>query len=231
MPDPYYSDDLVTLYCGDSRRILTWRDADALVTDPPYGIAWRQGRLSAKGQVNDSHAGILNDADTSVRDDILSAWGDDRPSAVFGSLSLPPPPGTKQVLIYAKPSNAGVRGAMGGFRRDIEAVYLIGPWPSGIGGRSSILRTGARSQGNPFGVAAQGGHPHSKPLDVMAALLEAARSAGASVVADPFAGGGSTLVAARQLGMRAIGVELTPDYCAVAARRLSQGTFNLGALA
>jgi len=138
---------------------------------------------------------------------------------------MPPPAGCRQVLPWHK-TNAGFRGATAGFRRDAEAVYLIGPWPSGLGGRSSILRSGARTQGGPAGVTGRYGHPHAKPEDVLETLISACPP---GTIADPFAGSGSTLVAARNLGRPAIGVELEEKYAERAARRLSQLTLDMPA--
>ena len=216
MSAPYFSADGVDLYLGDCREATAWLEADLLVTDPPFGIRWRQGCLGhATG-----HAGIAGDEDTSVRDEVLRLWGD-RPAVVFGSLALAPPAGTKQVLVYRKPPGSGTRAATAGFRRDLEATYLVGPWPSGIGGRTSLLDTGWRLVGSAHGLAGTSGHPHAKPLDVLARLI----ALHPGTVADPCCGSGSTLVAARQLGRRAIGVEVTPRYCALAAARLAQGCF------
>lgn len=136
---PYYSDESVTLYHGDCLELTAWLDADVLVTDPPYGRGWRQGVL--KGHHTDNLSGIANDNDTSARDRALASWGD-KPAVVFGDLMLAPPSGAKHVLVYQKPKNAGLRGAIGGFRRDAEGVYLLGPgFGSGIGGSSSVIAT------------------------------------------------------------------------------------------
>jgi site-specific DNA-methyltransferase (adenine-specific) len=218
----YYSDDFVTLHHGDCREIADWLTADVLVTDPPYGRSWKQGEL--KRSKSPSHKGIANDLDVSVRDDALQLWGN-RPAIVFGDLMLPPPVGVKQVMVYRKPVDAGVRGATGGRRRDIEAVYLLGPWKSGIGGKTSVICSGARSQGNPSSCAGRYDHPHAKPLDVMEELILMAKP---GVIADPFAGSGSTLFAAKLQGRRAIGVELEERYCEIASQRLSQDALPFG---
>jgi DNA methylase len=212
----YWSDDLVTLYHGDCREVTEWLAADVLVTDPPYGRGWKSGELIGHGG---KHQGIAGDSDTGARDAVLAAWGE-RLAVVFGDLMLPPPGGTKLVLPFAKAAAAGNRGAVGGFRRDAEAVYLIGPWPYGFGGRTSILRSGNRVQSS---LSARHGHPLAKPVDVMEELISACPP---GTIADPFAGAGSTLVAARNLGRRAIGVEIDERYCEMAARRVSQGALD-----
>ena len=217
---PYYSDDTVTLYLGDCRKVTDWLATDVLVTDPPYGRGWRQGRLKDARHADDSHQGIAGDLDTTARDTALHLWGN-RPAVVFGDLMLAPPAGTKLVGVYRKPPNAGTRGAIGGYRRDAEAIYLLGPWPSGLGGRSSIIATGARVQGGPVSPQSRYGHPHAKPVDVMETLIAACPP---GVIADPFAGSGSTLIAARNQGRRAIGVELEERYCETIAKRLDQLT-------
>ena len=219
---PYYADDSVTLYHGDCREVTEWLAADVLVTDPPYGRGWRQGRSKARGLNSDAHEGITGDADTTTRDVALGIWGS-RPGVMFGDLMLPPPAGCKQVLVYLKPSNAGTRGAMAGWRRDAEAIYLIGNWPSDLRAtRSSVVATRAPSQGNPSSPQGLYGHPHAKPLDVMSALIAVTDG----LVADPFTGSGSTLVAAKRMGRRAVGVEIEERYCEVAASRLSQEVLN-----
>lgn len=212
---PYYADDTITLYHGDCREVLGWLDADAMVTDPPYGRGWKQGALKRSGL--DAHVGIANDETTEARDTVLRLWGN-RPAVVFGDLMLPPPTGVKHVLVYRKPPNAGTRGAVGGFRRDAEAIYLIGPWSSGLGGRSSIVATSEPSQGNPSSPQGRFGHPHAKPDDVMHTLVDLT----AGVVCDPFAGSGATLRAAKNLGRRAIGIEIDERHCETAAKRLAQ---------
>jgi hypothetical protein len=223
---PYDSDDAVPLYHGDCREVTEWLAAEILVTDPPYGRDWQsgQGLKNSRGQGRGSVAngGIANDKDTTIRDAVLMLWGN-RLAIAFGDLLISQPAGAVQALIYAKPLDAGVKGARAGRRRDAEAIYLIGPWPVGVGGVSSIIRTRGLVAG-PRGAATRFGHPHAKPIDVMVELVGLATG----VVADPFAGSGSTLVAAKQLGRQAIGVEVSERYCEEAAKRLSQDVLVFG---
>lgn len=226
MAEPYYSDDLVTLYHGNALEITDWTAADVLVTDPPYGAAWKQGNYRkmtrSAGTLSKAHDSIANDGNTDVRDAALELWGD-KPGVVFGSLYVQFPARLKHICIYRKPPDAGLRGATTGFRRDIEGIFLTGKWPHRDCIWSSVLTTLAPSVGNPWSPAGRTGHPHAKPLDLMETLISAAPP---DVVADPFAGGGSTLIAARNLGRRAIGVELHEPYCEIIARRLDQGALH-----
>lgn len=230
---PYYADDSVTLWHGDCREITDWLTADVLVTDPPYGRDWKQGEtrrrsirgLTGKRDASDRRAGIAGDKDTTTRDAALNVWGRPRPALVFGDPMLAPPQDTRMVGFYRKPANAGSKGTFGGFRRDVEAFYLIGSWPAGLGGRSSVVATVTPSQGNPSSPQGRYGHSHAKPVDVMEQLIAACPP---GVIADPFAGSVSALVAARNLGRRAIGVELDERHCETIARRLAQDCLPIG---
>lgn len=208
---PYYSDGQVTLYLGDSREIAAWLEADVLVTDPPYGIGWTKGTNKAAGSYR--HTGIRNDRDTTTRDTTLNLWGDQRPSIVFGSFRAPPPRDVRQTLVWKKPVDAGVVGSTTGYRTDTELIYLRGPHIRRTSSRSSVLECGANTMHGYLN-----GHPHAKPVDLLGQLIEWTEG----TIADPFAGSGSTLIAARDAGRHAIGVELEERYAEIAAKRLDR---------
>lgn len=227
----YYQDDHVTLYHGDClTEHREWLAADVLVTDPPYGIGWKRGAgtgpKNQRGQRDEGHRGIANDQDTSVRDEVVKAWAG-RPALAFGSINAPLPPNLKHVLYWQKPDNAGVIGATTGWRKDVELVFVCGTWPRRSATRTSVLRSFG-SIGGSSSPAGSTGHPHSKPIGLMQSLIA---DCPPGTIADPFAGSGSTLVAAKALGRKVIGVELEERYCEIIAKRCAQDVLDFGNIA
>jgi site-specific DNA-methyltransferase (adenine-specific) len=223
---PYYADDHVTLYHA------RWEDvppdllrADVLVTDPPYGIGWSLHAAGRKTKMRGArpHPGIEGDQDTVSRDSFLDAWAD-RPGVVFGSWRAPFPARLKQVLVFHKSPDTGLVGSTTGYRNDWELIFLTGAWPRRDAAWSGVLRSSLGM--NATGGIQDIGHPHAKPLDVMVPLVDRCPP---GTILDPFAGSGSTLVAAKSLNRKAIGVECVEAYCEVAANRLRQEVLGLSA--
>ena len=219
---PYYQDEFVTLFHGDCLEVTEWLSADVLVTDPPYGVAVSQygmdnNRKKRREQV--ARDVIKNDNDTQVRDEALGLWGQ-RPAIVFGSWRQPRPENIRQRLIWHKlKSSPGISNAPW-YSAD-EEIYVIG---QGFVGKpeQTVYQTNEARMG-PHGLPAQIGHPTPKPVGLMERLISKCPD---GVIADPFAGSGATLLAARNLGRKVIGVELEEKYCELIANRLSQQTFQ-----
>lgn len=211
MSTPYYQDDLVTLYHGDCREVADWLKADVLATDPPYGIDYRSNRTKSEVVARS----IANDKDTSVRDAALDSWGS-RPRVVFGSPGVADIEGVR--LVWHKPGS-GMGDLSMPWKPDYEFVYVRG---SGFSGNrdTSVLTYPLRVFRGDLT------HPHQKPVDLLEALIA---KCPAGVVADPFAGSGATLRAAKNVGRRAIGVELDERYCEAMAKSLAQDTLFGGA--
>jgi site-specific DNA-methyltransferase (adenine-specific) len=75
-----------------------------------------------------------------------------------------------------------------------------------------------------------GNHPAPFPVELAGRCIRLSTWPGETVV-DPFAGSGSTLIAARDLGRRAIGIERSEHYCERIVARLSQGALDFGGAA
>lgn len=216
---PYYQDDYVTLYLGDClTEHREWLEADVLVTDPPYGMAYLSGWDS-------KDRAIKNDKETSVRNKALNAWGT-KPAAVFGTWKEPRPEKTKHLVIWDKTlgTGAGMGDLDASWGNSHEEIYILGEWKRGDRKRhSSVIQTrdGLRS------LSGKTGHPTPKPIPLMETIIKASPP---GVIADPFAGSGSTLLAAKNLGRRAIGVELEEKYCEIIAKRLSQEVLDFSNL-
>lgn len=216
MTNPYYRDDQVTLYHGDCLEVSAWLDADVLVTDPPYGIniGFRMNKDSRNAKPRKT---IHGDRSTLARDRALSDWGGAKSAMIFGRWDVTPPSSTRIRLVWDK---------CGGFMGDRslpwglsdEEIYVIG---HGFTGKreGSVIRVQmlmAADRERPD-------HPTPKPVPLLERLIDKCPPGS---VADPFAGSGSTLIAARNLGRKAIGVELEERYCEIVATRLSQGCLD-----
>ena len=213
MTKPYYQDEHVILYHGDCREILPRiTTSDFLVTDPPYGMALRSGRNGEHGDLR-----IAGDEDTTLRDWILSRWGD-KPALVFGRWSIARPANTRMVLTWDKGEHVGMGDLSLPWKPLTEEIYVLGKGFVGHRG-SSVLKFNA-----PPPAKCQGrSHPTEKPVALMRELIGKCPGA----ILDPFAGSGSTLVAAADLNRKAIGIEIEERYCEIAARRLASRTENL----
>lgn len=221
----YYQDDSVTLYHGDC---LTghqeWLDADVLVTDPPYGMKIAQRSMGHSNGKMDKSLRVANavagDGTTEARDAALAAWGK-RPAIVFGTWTVERPKGTKQRLIWHKANTYPNLTRSPWFTTD-EEIYIIGKGFHGEPERNVYITNELRS--GKSGLAAQTGHPTPKPVSLMELLIAKCPS---GVVADPFAGSGSTLLAAKNLGRKVVGVELEERYCEIIANRCQQEVLDI----
>lgn len=210
----YYEDEHVRLYHGSNTEQTEWTGADVLVTDPPYGMSFVSNMRH-----KDDRVAVANDESLEARDTVMEMWGD-RPAIVFGTWRYPRPAGTRALVVWWK---RGAGPGMGDlsmpFGNATEEIYLLGEGFTG-NRRENIIVTDEQ-RGGVNGQAAKWGHPTPKPVGLMEQLVGVCPEG--AVIADPFAGSGATLVAARNMGYRAVGVELEEKYCEVIAKRLSQG--------
>jgi DNA modification methylase len=200
---PYYEEDGITIYCGDCREILPSLQPDVVITDPPYGCSATTGW----GGAYDGFS-IEGDDTTELRDWLVASLR--CPAAIFGSARIPRP-ASKAVLIWAKGEHTGMGDLKFPWKPDFEEIYIIGDGWSG-NRTSSVIFINARTDSSRY-------HPTEKPEGLMVKLV---MKAPPGLVVDPFMGSGTTLVAAKALNRRAIGIELNEDYCKVAVSRLRQ---------
>jgi DNA modification methylase len=209
MTAPYYQDEFVTLYHGDCLETDVWRSADVLVTDPPYGMSYKSNRKKTL-------KAIVGDDSLNLRDDALAIWGE-KPALVFGTWKQPRPNNVRQLIVWDKRGGAGFSGDLNMVWADItEEIYVLGRgW---VGQRRPAIYSVPTlpSSNRPE-------HPTPKPVGLMEKLIECCPD---GLIADPFAGSGATLLAARNMARFAIGVEIDEQYCELIAMRLSQGVFH-----
>lgn len=203
LPAPVYDDGLITLYHGSAEQILPLLEpADLLLTDPPYGI-----NIAGRGRIGNG------------RQHTPKQW------------DAEPPPLWLMQLAMSRAQHAIVWGGtyLGLGRATCSLV-----WDKCNDGMSlsqaEIAWTNLPSKASrmfrfrwngatPAALKEERIHPTQKPVPLLRWCLE--RAKGVRTVIEPFAGSGSTLLAARQLGLRAIGIEQDAEYCRLTAGRLA----------
>ena len=216
---PYYQDATTTIYHGDCREVTEWLSADVLVTDPPYGMRFASGWGGHQGE-----CWVAGDDDTTTRDAAVSMWGD-RPALIFGRWSVAPPTGTRAQLTWDKGEHVGMGDLSLPWKPNTEEIYVLGRGFTSPRRDPSVLKFNAVA-GTVRTTAVGRWHPTEKPVNLMSHLLT--RCPQGWSVADPFMGSGTTLVAAKSLGRRAIGIEVDERYCEIAAKRLAQEVLDFG---
>ncbi|HZD70340.1 MAG TPA: DNA methyltransferase [Actinomycetes bacterium] len=232
-PRPYSQEDGISLYHGDCRDVLPElppSSVDLLLTDPPYGKHYvPEGRPVRRMNIRADGArqGVrvvrqalfaalpLLKADAHVL--VFCHW-ESWPDFYDAICPLVP---IKNALIWHK-DRGGPGDTQMEYARDYEVVLY------GAQGRRAITgrRDGAVVRGFPP-VGPQRLHPTEKPADLLGYFIAKHCPPGGTVL-DPFAGSGSTLLAAWQLGRCGIGVEIDQRYCQVAATRLQHGLTPAG---
>jgi DNA modification methylase len=201
---PYYQDDACTIYHGDCREILPALGRfDLLLTDPPYGLGMR----TVSG-------GTLKNTQTKYISQLAeSGWDKSIPScetfkAMFSCTEnqiiwggnyfyLPP---TRGILVWDKMTYVPTMS-----RCEIAWTSFDFPCKYRQENSNQLDRV----------------HATQKPVPLFRWCLSFAPDA--ETILDPFMGSGTTLVAAKLEGRRAVGIELEERYCEIAANRLSQG--------
>ncbi len=211
---PYYEQDGITIYHGDCREVLAGLTFGAVVTDPPYGYDYASNRVCDTTTAHWMNTTIANDSDTTARDEVLALCGT-RPWACFGSLKRPSPDGTRMTLIWDKGPASGMGDLSMPWKPSYELIFIGGDGWAGSRDEGVL-------KGHHIVTRASMGrvHPNEKPVSLLCHII---RKLPDVVILDPFMGSGTTLVAAKLSGRRAIGIEIEERYCEIAANRLRQG--------
>lgn len=215
---PYYEGAGITIYNCDCREVLPGLPkVDLVLTDPPYGInAGDQRRQRSRTKL-----ALATDYGPNEWDKKPVRWGLlcelmklGRFGICFGGNYYPFPP-SRGWLVWDKDNT--------GDFADCELAWTN--LPQAV--RLKKYRWNGMLQ-EPGQERNKRQHPTQKPIQIMAWCIEQADKHGENdTILDPFCGSGSTLRAAKDLGRKAIGIELEEKYCEIAAKRMAQEVLNL----
>ena len=201
---PYYDQDGITIYNADCRDVLpTLGKFDLLLTDPPYGIGWntRYSRftnsLSSAERVDNDL--IANDESTDMMEMALAIEG----AKIIWGAHLSPwlVKNRGSWLVWDKRFETGTA-----MLADAEMAW----WSKGTGVYIH-KHTWQGMIGDKSGVPKKRVHPNQKPEGLLRWCLSLVPDA--QTILDPFMGSGTTLVAAKLEGRKAVGIEINERYC------------------
>jgi len=212
MIKPYYDHNGITIYHGDCREILPeLPKVDLVLTDPPYGMnnntdssRFSGGTLEhiAKRGNGGKFSGKIK-GDSEPFDP--TPWLNYEAVIMFGFNHYAHRLPTGTTLVWIKRLDE----AYGTFLSDAELAWMKGG--KGVYCYRDLSLTRETRQRM---------HPNQKPLSLIKWCIEKAKSTG--LILDPFMGSGTTLRAAKDLGRKAIGIEICEEYCEIAVKRLGQ---------
>lgn len=221
---PYYEHDGIVIYNCDNREVLpTLPKFDLLLTDPPYGI----GESSKKQATRGGRAGFSGSLKWIEPTDFgYNDWDKEPPSQETIDMSLQSAgcaviwggnyfglPASSCWLVWDKDN----------FTNDFADCELA--WTNMKKAvRKFKWRWNGMLQEEMGDKKENRVHPTQKPLALMRWCLSFAPDA--KTILDPFMGSGTTLVAAKREGRKAVGIELEERYCEAAVKRLQQGVFD-----
>jgi site-specific DNA-methyltransferase (adenine-specific) len=237
---PYYADDAVTLYHGDCIEVMdSMPDAsvDAVVTDPPYSSG---GRRENARSIRKSMTRSVADDDW-IRGDGMSTQGYlwfMRLCGVQWRRILTPGGHVLAFVDWRMAANLAAALESADLRQHPTLVWNKTHFGMGAIFRNQYELAVHMSAGNPRDPQRRDVgnvidcapvrselHPNEKPLPLLRTLLSVVIAPGETVL-DPCAGSGTTLLAARDLGVKSIGIEADERYCEVIGKRLDQGLLD-----
>lgn len=225
---PYYDHAGITIYHGDSLNLVyKIGEVDSVVTDPPYGVDLKGKRAHLRGGRTTDRVGQYTHEDTPVyvKSVVVPIIG----VCLTIARSIALTPGTRNMHLYPIPddvgcffSAAGTGMGRWGFTCSQPILYY-GKDPYLANGRGCMPNSCGQVYPNDANTY---DHPCAKPIKMMHWMVNRASLEG-ELILDPFMGSGTTLRAAKDLGRRAIGIEIEERYCEIAAKRLAQEVLPL----
>ena len=237
MSEPYYADEFVTLYHGDCRVFMPSLSWDSVITDPPYGTGYYPtdtdvftppllASLAGSGPCAvfgypEWLVGLCVEAGI-VPSEWVTWWASNAATKSAPTRSIARE--TECIAIFGKVGSVKVPRSPGGLRQDYKGSKQRGTSNGDPASRyaSDVWTDAAPGVGFHHHLRQ---HPNEKPLSVGSKLVQAV---GGACILDPFAGSGTFLIAAKQAGRKAIGIELVEEHCDTAAKRLAQGVLDFG---